>query len=265
MSKKSFILYTDLHETIKELDDTEAANLLRAIFRYHSGEDIGDVDRSTKLIMKGLEQTFKREDSKWESIRKKRAEAGRKGGKATQDQAKQAKQANASFVKQNQANQAVTVTGNVTEKNSSSAASADAKVKEEFWLSAKKRKLTGKRLEAFKLFWKSFAFAKGRASAIDSWLDIPELNNELVDRICQSAELYAIERATIRANGNTPIYAQGWITAMRWEDEPIIATMIQSGFGADGMKKCTIDLTEIYRDKNEGYDENGLKIKENVG
>lgn len=262
MSKKSFILYTDLHETIKELDDTEAANLLRAIFRYQNGEPIGDVDRATKLIMKSLEQTFKREDSKWESIRKKRAEAGRKGGKATQDQAKQA---NASFVKQNQANQAVTVTGSVTvnAKDSTTAASADAEVGE-IWLSAKKRKLTGKRLEAFKLFWKSFGFAKGRAAAIDSWLDIPELTDPLVEEICLKAKLEAYDRDGIRAQGKTPIYAQGWITARRWEDE-LIKPVAPTQFDPDGRKKVPIDMAEIFRDKNEGYDENGLKIKENVG
>lgn len=79
--KKSFLLYKDLHETVKELDDAEAANLLRAIFRYQNDEPIGDVDRGTKLIMKQLEQTFKREDNKWDSIRDRNAKNGKKGGR----------------------------------------------------------------------------------------------------------------------------------------------------------------------------------------
>lgn len=108
----------------------------------------------------------------------------------------------------------------VRSKNSTTAASGDAG-RVEFWLSAKKRKLKGKRLAAFKKFWKAYGFAKGRAGAIDSWIDIPELTNEMVKQICKAAEIEAVEREAARANGKIPIYAQGWITGQRWQDEPL--------------------------------------------
>ena len=149
-------------------------------------------------------------------------------------------------------------------ENSTNAASADAVV-EEVWLSAKKRKLKGKRLEAFKLFWKAFGYTKGRAGAIDSWLNIPELTDPLVAEICRSAELEAVERPSILAQGKSPKFAQGWITDRRWEDEPIAPVAPINGFDPDGRKKVAIDMAEIWRDKNVGYDENGRKIKENVG
>jgi hypothetical protein len=38
-------------------------------------------------------------------------------------------------------------------------------------------------LEAFKAFWQAFAYKKGRAEAIDAWLDIPKLTNEIVRQI----------------------------------------------------------------------------------
>jgi len=119
-------------------------------------------------------------------------------------------------------------------KNSTTTASEDADV--EVWLSAKKRKLKGKRLDAFKLFWKSFGFPKSRAAAIDAWLDIPELTDTLVSEICKAAELEATERPSLLANGKTPKYAQGWISDRRWEDELIKSVAPINGFDADGRR-----------------------------
>ena len=97
-------------------------------------------------------------------------------------------------------------------------ASGDA---EKVYITKLKKKLTGKRLAAFEVFWKCFAYPKGKADAADSWLSIPELTNALVSRICKAAEQVAIERPKLMAEGQTPKYAQGWITARRWEDEAI--------------------------------------------
>ena len=89
-----------------------------------------------------------------------------------------------------------------------------------FYLTKKKRKLTGKRLEAFDRFWKAFAYPKGKAEAADAWLDIPTLTDSLVETIVSAAEAEAIGRAELVANGHPPKWAQGWITGRRWEDEP---------------------------------------------
>jgi hypothetical protein len=94
----------------------------------------------------------------------------------------------------------------------------------EFWLSKKKKKLSGKRLEAFKRFWKAFNYPKDRSSAIDAWMNIPELTNSLVDKIVSAAYLTASERPYLIENKMTPKMAQGWITARRWEDEVVGVT-----------------------------------------
>lgn len=101
-------------------------------------------------------------------------------------------------------------------------------VETECFISAKKRKLTGKRLEAFKRFWAAFNFPKDRASAIDAWLDIPELTNQLVEEICKKAKIEAAGRKALLADGRTPKYPQGWITARRWEDEIFEETQSKS-------------------------------------
>lgn len=89
----------------------------------------------------------------------------------------------------------------------------------EFYLTKKKRKLSGKRLEAFNLFWTAFDYKFGKAAAADSWLDIPVLKNGLVNEIVEAAKAEASLRQDKINNGQTPKYAQGWISDRRWEDE----------------------------------------------
>ncbi|MDE6734621.1 MAG: hypothetical protein K2J64_04055 [Desulfovibrio sp.] len=86
------------------------------------------------------------------------------------------------------------------------------------FLTRKRRKLTGKRLTAFEAFWDAFDLKKGKAEAADAWLDIPELTDRLVARICDAARQEAEARREIEARGGTPKWAQGWLTARRWED-----------------------------------------------
>ena len=95
---------------------------------------------------------------------------------------------------------------------------------EEFYLTKKKRKLNGKRLVSFLEFWVAFDYKKGKADAADSWYDIPQLTNELVNKICESAKAEANNRSKLISDGRTPIFPQGWLTARRWEDEIVPIT-----------------------------------------
>jgi len=85
-------------------------------------------------------------------------------------------------------------------------------------LTKRKRKLTGKKLMAFELFWAAFDYKKDRASAADAWFDL-ELDDDLLDTILRSAKTAAMLRPQEIAAGKTPIYPQGWLTGRRWEDE----------------------------------------------
>lgn len=92
---------------------------------------------------------------------------------------------------------------------------------EEFYLTKKKRKLTGKRLAAFNRFWSAFAYPKGKAEAADAWLDIPTLTDALVDEIVTAASAEAANRHALIDQGHTPKWAQGWISGRRWEDKAV--------------------------------------------
>jgi hypothetical protein len=87
------------------------------------------------------------------------------------------------------------------------------------YLTKKKRKLKGKRLEDFERFWNAFDYRKDKATAADSWLDIPKLTPSLVHEIVKAAEVEASHRPEVIAANRTPQYAQGWVTARRWEDD----------------------------------------------
>lgn len=90
---------------------------------------------------------------------------------------------------------------------------------ETFYLTKKKKKLSGKRLKTFEQFWDAFGHKLGKAEAADTWLDIPQLTNEIVDKIIESAKKEATLRKEVVKKGQTPKMAQGWLSGRRWEDE----------------------------------------------
>lgn len=90
---------------------------------------------------------------------------------------------------------------------------------ENFYPTKRKRKLRGKWLETFLQFWEAFDYKSGKAEAADAWLDILGLKPSMVEQIIIAAKVEAQRRPAIRAKGNTPKMAQGWLSGRRWEDE----------------------------------------------
>lgn len=111
---------------------------------------------------------------------------------------------------------------------------------EEVYLTKKNRKLKGKRLESFMRFWEAFSYKKDKANAADAWLDIPLLTDTMVNDICNAARKEAESRKGKLDRGSTPIYAQGWLSARRWEDE-------ESKTDDSGMTKATRQYQETQR------------------
>ena len=96
-------------EQFNELSDEQAGKLIKAIFMYAEKKIIPEFDDGmVKMAFSFIKSRIDLDLEKWNKTREKRSEAGRKGGKQTQ-----ANQANASLVKQTQANQAVNVNDNV--------------------------------------------------------------------------------------------------------------------------------------------------------
>lgn len=114
--KKSFILYTDIREALSQLDDATRGNLFLHIFDYVESGIVPDMEPLEKMAFTFIKNQIDRDFTKYQNICEKRKLAGSKGGKAKAE--KQAKQANAKFAKQNQANQADNDSDNENENDS---------------------------------------------------------------------------------------------------------------------------------------------------
>jgi hypothetical protein len=91
----------------------------------------------------------------------------------------------------------------------------------EFYLTKKRKKLSGKRLETFNQFWEAFDYKTGKAEAADAWLEIPTLTDATATQAIQAAKQEALSRPRLVEDGKTPKMAQGWISGRRWEDEKV--------------------------------------------
>jgi len=104
--KKSFILYCDIKHTLEHLNMEQRGEVFTWIVDYVNDDGPEPLNGLLAAVVEPIKQQLKRDLRKYEEIKTKRSESGRKGG--------QAKQANARKAKQAQANQAVTVNDTVT-------------------------------------------------------------------------------------------------------------------------------------------------------
>ena len=119
--KKSFVFYLSWRSAINLLNDSQKAELLNAIFDYVAGEPVFINDGGVNICFEFIKSDIARDLEKWENIKEKRREAGKKGGmyskknnplgfklinQTKQKEAKEAKEANASFAKQKEAKEA---------------------------------------------------------------------------------------------------------------------------------------------------------------
>ena len=126
-TKKSFILFTDRKKEIDMLSDAQCGVLFKAILRY---ADTGERLESDDLVVQVLFSVFASQidscNEKWEAIKKKRSEAGKKSGESRRNKSEQTrtKRTSVPFVEQTQTNankseqtrtkRTVTVTDTVT-------------------------------------------------------------------------------------------------------------------------------------------------------
>ena len=77
-SKKSFIMYLDNKDVFYDLTDEQAGQLIKAIYKYQESGEI-----TAKGLLKTVFLSFKgmldRNEEKWEEIKQKRSDAGKKG------------------------------------------------------------------------------------------------------------------------------------------------------------------------------------------
>lgn len=111
--KKSFVLYTDLMDIVNDLSDEQAGKLVKLIVNYVNDRNPECEDQLIKIAFKPIKSMLKRDLEKWESIKHKRSEAGKRGGRPRKQD--KANKANALFEKQTEAKKAVNVNVNVND------------------------------------------------------------------------------------------------------------------------------------------------------
>ena len=80
-NKKSFVLYTDIIESIRLLDDTKAGELFKHILRYVNDENPTTNDVIINLAFTPIKQSLKRDLIKYDTYINKQSENGKKGGR----------------------------------------------------------------------------------------------------------------------------------------------------------------------------------------
>jgi hypothetical protein len=112
--KKSFLLYADYMHTILKLPDAKAGKLFKMILEYVNDKNPTTEDILVDIAFEPIKQQLKRDLKHWENKKVIRSEAGKKGGIKSGEARNKANEANASKLKQNEANEAVTVNDTVT-------------------------------------------------------------------------------------------------------------------------------------------------------
>jgi hypothetical protein len=79
-NKKSFILYLDSLEVLEELNDTQVANIFRAIVAFQKGEEY-ELSRLERIAFLPIQQYMARDRDKYQEYIKRQREYGKMGGR----------------------------------------------------------------------------------------------------------------------------------------------------------------------------------------
>lgn len=125
-NKKSFLLHIDSLDILDELTDEQAGLLFKAIKAYQKSKEI-ELDAFVRIAFSPFKNQFTRDNEKYDTTCKRRAEAGRLGGEAKQANASKSKQkvASASKCKEEVANLADSNSKNKTNNKSDSKSDKD--------------------------------------------------------------------------------------------------------------------------------------------
>lgn len=110
--KNSFVFRLKWKRIFDELDEAQSGKLIKHLLSYVSDENPDTDNPMLKIAFATIKYDLKEDLKKWEDIKEKRSEAGKKGGRP---KAKEAKKANGLSKKQNEAKKAVSVSVSVSE------------------------------------------------------------------------------------------------------------------------------------------------------
>ena len=113
-NKKAFILYTDIKPTVNKLTDEYAGKLFKHLLAYVTDENPVTDDILLDIAFEPIKQQLKRDLDKWEEIKVKRSEAGKKS--AEMRKKKLTKSTSVKNVEHSSTNSTVNVNDNVINK-----------------------------------------------------------------------------------------------------------------------------------------------------
>ena len=82
MKADSFVLYTEIRETLSELTDQQAGKLFKAIVEYAATGIPPDLKGIVKVSFAPIKRAMDYNFERYEAVKAKRAEAGRKGAES---------------------------------------------------------------------------------------------------------------------------------------------------------------------------------------
>jgi hypothetical protein len=159
--KNSFVLYTDHYEHIALLSMEERGELLTIIMLYQMDEELPEVSPMVKMAFSFIKAQLDKDDAKYQETCKKRAEAGKMGGRPKANGFdEKAKKANGFSEKQMKANESKQKQNNPDNEYDNDLKEKDTKV------SKKKSEYT----DEFETLWDAYPRRKEKQKAYKSYL-----------------------------------------------------------------------------------------------
>ncbi len=115
-NKKSFILYCDIINTVQKLDDKTAGELFKHLLKYVNDEDPKTENILIDIAFEPIKQQLKRDLNKYEQIKQKRSQAGKRSAELRKAESVKQTSTNSTSVKsvqQTSTNPTVTVNDTV--------------------------------------------------------------------------------------------------------------------------------------------------------
>lgn len=213
MSKTSFILYSEYRDHINLLSQSQKGDLLDALF-CHANDEECELEGLTSMAFSFIAAQVNRDYIKYQQVKERRVEAGRKGGLAKASNAKQSK-AKPSKKKQPVTNLAVydnenvNVNGNVDVN--------DIKIDTKVSSPSSKEKD-----EAFDLFYSHYPRKTGKKAAERKWKTLNPDEMQLAIDVVQTSLFQDYMKAQVRGGEDFRKHPATWLTGGCWSDDMTI-------------------------------------------
>ena len=207
MKRDSFILYTEINDVVKELEDDQKGKLFQAILDYESTGEVPEMDTLIKCVFIPIKRDLDENNEKWDQVKKARSEAGKKGMESRYNKTNKAiTKPNTVITNDNKAKQDVTnvtvyehedvdVDENINNKTSSPPRTAsDAR---------------------FDIFWQTYPKKVGKKAAQSAWKKAKITSEQFQDVIRAIEEQKQSDQWN---RGYIPNPAT-WLNQGRWDDE----------------------------------------------